>query len=134
MPGTGRGREGRGERFGSPLPLAGMLLVCHTGYTICYYPRAVSQMVSDVDRKLLFCSKGSSLLHPPPSVSAGSTGPQTQRAGRKGECPGLEGQGGVVWVPNCTHPMWEGGCYSTRAVGRRGMEGTSDSSLLSWSF
>ncbi|XP_068839507.1 maestro heat-like repeat family member 5 [Capricornis sumatraensis] len=26
------------------------------GYTICYHPRAVSQMVSDVDTKLLFCT------------------------------------------------------------------------------
>lgn len=77
----GGGREGRGERFRSPLPLAAMLLICRAGYTICYHPRAVSQMVSDVDTKLLFCSKGTSLLHPPPSVSAGSMGPQTRRAG-----------------------------------------------------
>lgn len=84
MPGRGRGREGRGERFGSPLPWAGMLPVCRAGYTICYYPGAVSQTVSDVDIKLLACSKGTSLLHPPPSVSAGSMGPQNT-AGRVGK-------------------------------------------------
>lgn len=37
-------------------------------------------------------------------------------------------------MPNCPHPTWEGGRYSTRAVGRQGVEGTSDLSLLSWSF
>ncbi|XP_027416515.1 maestro heat-like repeat family member 5 [Bos indicus x Bos taurus] len=38
------------------------------GYTICYHPRAVSQMVSDVDTKLLFCTFEDLKKSPEPSV------------------------------------------------------------------
>lgn len=72
-------------------------------------------------------------IHPHP-CQQGAWAPKHGGQGREGEHPGLEGRGGGVWVSNCPHPMWEGGCYSTRAMGRRGVAGTSDSSLLSWSF
>ena len=126
MPGRGRGREGRGERFGSPLPWAGMLPISCAGYTICYYPGAMSQTVSDMDIKLLACSKGTSLLHPPPSVSAGSMGPQTQRAGWGRALPGPGRPRRRGLGAQLPHPTWEGGRYSARAVGRQGVEGTSD--------
>ncbi|XP_052508006.1 maestro heat-like repeat family member 5 [Budorcas taxicolor] len=38
------------------------------GYTICYHPRAVSQMVSDVDTKLLFCTFEDLKKSPEPSI------------------------------------------------------------------
>lgn len=40
----------------SPLPLASVA-VCPPGYTTCYHPQAVSQMLDSVDTNLLFSSK-----------------------------------------------------------------------------
>ena len=69
----GPGRAGEGL---SPHPPASPLApasssVCHTGYTICYHPQAVSQMVNSVDTNLLFSSKQPRVRRRPSQPTSG---------------------------------------------------------------
>lgn len=136
---TGKRKGGEGARpqrvrSGSKPPSTGQRAPgCHTGYTICHHPQAVSQMVKDMDTKLLFCRKWPQPVHTHTRVT-GRVDPQTRGAER----------GWGRGAPRPRRPRrWGLGANlpPTPQVGTRALPcqggaagGASDFSLLSWSF
>lgn len=87
-----------------------MLPSARAGYTTCYHTRALSQVVSDADLKLLLCSKQPSGMGPTwdgaspfyPRLRVGDHGPQVGGVGN-GSPAGLEDGGGGAWTHPATH-------------------------------
>lgn len=69
--GPQKGRRGSEPPPASKPPCAANSSVCHTGYTTCYHPQAVSQMVNSVDTNLLFSSKQPRVCRRPSQPTSG---------------------------------------------------------------
>ena len=110
-PWKGRGGSEPPEEDREPQPAcephlrASMLSVCRTGYTICYHPQAVFQVVNEGDVKLLFSSEQA------PACPTHGTGPPVSPIGWAPKCEGL----GVGVIGDRSPPGLEGGGGGARA-------------------
>lgn len=104
--GPWRSTVGLSPQETGPVPWPACPSVCHTGYTLCYHSRAVSQAVNESDTKLLLRSKWLTPTPPPVrGLTHSAWGLIKSGSGRAPGLPGLSGWGrGALGDRKHRHP------------------------------